>query len=95
MKKMAKKTVNNELTQCVESAQKSILSEEDVKKMDINFIRGVIPPLITPVDSNEHVAEKDLRAFIEYVLNGGVHGVFVLAALENFMALITKKKREL
>jgi 4-hydroxy-tetrahydrodipicolinate synthase len=61
--------------------------------MNADFVKGVIPPLITPVDSNEHVAEKGLRTFIEYVLKGGVHGVFVLGSTGEFYGLDYEEKK--
>jgi len=44
--------------------------------MSNDFIRGVIPPLITPLDAKERVEEKGLRSLIEHVLKGGVHKGF-------------------
>ena len=42
-----------------------------------NVIEGVIVPLLTPVDENEHVDEPALRAQIRHCLEGGVNGIFV------------------
>ena len=55
--------------------------------LDIKSLYGVIPPLVTPIDEHENVAEKPLRNLIEYVLSGGVHGVFVLGSTGEFYAL--------
>ncbi len=41
------------------------------------MIKGVIVPLLTPVDENEHVDEPALRAQIRHCLEGGVNGIFV------------------
>lgn len=60
-------------------------------KMD--FIHGVIPPLVTPVDDQERVDEKALRAIIDHVLRGGVHGVFVLGSTGEFYGLEIEEKR--
>jgi 4-hydroxy-tetrahydrodipicolinate synthase len=62
--------------------------------MDVNFVRGVIPPLITPVDSKERVDQKGLRRLIEHVLSGGVHGVFVLGSTGEFYGLDFEEKRQ-
>jgi 4-hydroxy-tetrahydrodipicolinate synthase len=61
--------------------------------MNVNFIRGVIPPLITPVDAKECVDQKGLCALIEHVLKGGVHGVFVLGSTGEFYGLDFEEKR--
>jgi 4-hydroxy-tetrahydrodipicolinate synthase len=34
-------------------------------------------PIITPVDEDDRVDEKALRQVIDYVIEGGVHGVFI------------------
>ncbi len=46
--------------------------------MDIaGSFHGVIPPLVTPFDSAGKVDDDALRGVVRYVLEGGVHGVFV------------------
>lgn len=49
-------------------------------------LRGVIPPIVTPVDDEENINEKGLKAVIDYVLDGGVHGVFVMGSNGEFYA---------
>jgi 4-hydroxy-tetrahydrodipicolinate synthase len=58
-----------------------------------DFIRGVVPPLITPIDAKERVDEKGLRSLIEHVLKGGVHGVFVLGSTGEFYGLELEEKK--
>lgn len=53
----------------------------------IKDLKGVIPPIVTPVDSNENVDEAGLKRVIDHVLKGGVHGVFVLGSNGEFYAL--------
>lgn len=53
----------------------------------INDIKGVIPPIITPLDSNENVDADGLKRVIDHVIGGGVHGVFVLGSNGEFYAL--------
>jgi 4-hydroxy-tetrahydrodipicolinate synthase len=52
----------------------------------IDDLKGVIPPIITPVDSEENVDEQGLKNVIDYVIDGGVHGVFVLGSNGEFYA---------
>lgn len=54
---------------------------------NIDDLKGVIPPIVTPVDEEENVDEKALKNVIEHVLDGGVHGVFVLGSNGEFYAL--------
>ncbi|MDP4095865.1 4-hydroxy-tetrahydrodipicolinate synthase [Paenibacillus sp. P96] len=55
--------------------------------MDTTWIRGVIPPMVTPVDENELVDEQGLRAVVEHVLGGGVHGILSLGSNGEFYGL--------
>jgi len=61
--------------------------------MNIDFIRGVIPPLITPVDSDDRLDEKAFRNIIEHVIAGGVHGVFALGTTGEFYGLELEEKK--
>ena len=61
--------------------------------MDVDFIRGVVTPLITPVDAEERVDEPGLRRLIEYVLRGGVHGVFVVGSTGEFYGIDYDEKK--
>jgi len=61
--------------------------------MNADFIRGVVTPLITPVDAQERVDESGLRNVIEHVLRGGVHGVFVAGSTGEFYGLDYDEKK--
>lgn len=52
----------------------------------IEDVKGVIPPIITPVDAEENVDSKGLKRVIDHVIDGGVHGVFVLGSNGEFYA---------
>lgn len=52
-----------------------------VCNIDIN---GIIVPIITPVDENENIDEKKLRAQVNYVINGGVSGILVYGSNGEF-----------
>ncbi len=55
-------------------------------------LEGVIVPLGTPLTSDERIDEKGMRRLVRYVLDGGVHGVFVLGAMGGFTFLENKEK---
>jgi 4-hydroxy-tetrahydrodipicolinate synthase len=61
--------------------------------MNADFIRGVVTPLITPVDAKERVDETGMRNVIEHVLRGGVHGVFVAGSTGEFYGLNYDEKK--
>ncbi|OGO79252.1 MAG: 4-hydroxy-tetrahydrodipicolinate synthase [Clostridiales bacterium GWB2_37_7] len=54
--------------------------------LKIEDLKGVIPPIITTVDEDENVDERGLKNVIDYVIQGGVHGVFVLGSNGEFYA---------
>lgn len=56
-------------------------------------IRGVIPPIVTPVDSRENVDEGALKRVIDYVMAGGVHGIFVMGSNGEFYAFDADNQR--
>ena len=62
--------------------------------LSINDVKGVIPPIITPVDSEENVDKAGLQRVIDHVIDGGVHGVFVLEVMVSSMLLIMKTRKE-
>ncbi|MFS4418025.1 dihydrodipicolinate synthase family protein [Maribacter sp. 2307ULW6-5] len=41
-------------------------------------LRGVVPPMVTPLLPNKQLDRRGLKKLIEHLLNGGVHGIFVL-----------------
>lgn len=41
-------------------------------------IKGIIPPVVTPLKSNTELDEEGLKKLIEHIITGGVHGVFLL-----------------
>jgi 4-hydroxy-tetrahydrodipicolinate synthase len=51
-------------------------------------LRGIIPPIATPLLSDERVDEVGLRRLVRYLLDAGVHGLFVNGSMGGF-ALLT------
>jgi len=43
-------------------------------------IEGIIPALITPMNEDETVNMEGLRTVIDHVIDGGVHGIFILGS---------------
>lgn len=41
-------------------------------------LRGIVPPLVTPLTDNETLDVESLERLIEHLIRGGVHGLFVL-----------------
>src|SRR4051794_11168546 len=61
--------------------------------MNTDFIRGVVPPVVTPVDDDERVDEPALRRVLDHVLRGGVHGILSLGSNGEFFGLDHEQQR--
>src|SRR6516162_632649 len=57
-------------------------------------IRGIIPPVATPMQANEDLDLPRLKWFLDHLLANGVHGVFVLGTNSEFYALDEREKQE-
>jgi 4-hydroxy-tetrahydrodipicolinate synthase len=57
-------------------------------------IRGIIPPIATPMQANEDLDLPRLKWFIDHQIASGVHGIFVLGTNSEFYALDEKEKQQ-
>src|SRR5215468_576649 len=57
-------------------------------------IRGIIPPVATPMQSNEDLDLPRLKWFLDHLIAEGVHGIFVLGTNSEFYALDDREKQE-
>src|SRR5688572_26309613 len=57
-------------------------------------IRGIIPPVATPMQANEDLDLPRLKWFIDHLIKEGVHGIFVLGTNSEFYALDEREKQE-
>ncbi len=57
--------------------------------------KGVIPALVTPLTAEGRINEKVLRRFIDYLIDGGSHGLFVVGTTGEFYGLTPDEKRDL
>ncbi len=60
--------------------------------MDTTFIKGIIPPIVTPVDEKERVNEEPLRRIVDHVIAGGVHGILSLGSNGEFYGLAREEQ---
>jgi 4-hydroxy-tetrahydrodipicolinate synthase len=56
--------------------------------------KGIIPALVTPMDREGNLLENGLREVIDYTIEGGVHGVFVLGSTGEIYGLDAKQKQK-
>jgi len=52
--------------------------------MNTDHIKGVIVPILTPIDAEEKISESGLRKQIDYVIRGGVHGILLFGSNGEF-----------
>ena len=58
---------------------------------DIDFIKGIIVPILTPIDEDENIDERKLRSMVDYVIDGGVHGILVYGSNGEFYGVDEKE----
>ncbi len=56
-------------------------------------LQGIVPPIATPLDSEERVDEPALKRLVQGLLSARVNGVFVLGSTGEFAHLTDKEKR--
>jgi len=58
-------------------------------------LRGIIPPLLTPLSDRDTLDVAGLERLVEHVLAGGVHGLFVLGTTGEGPSLSYKRRCEM
>ena len=56
-------------------------------------LRGIVPPIVTPMRANEDVDLPRLRELIDRILAARVHALFVVGTTGEFYALDPDEKR--
>ncbi|MCI8650274.1 MAG: dihydrodipicolinate synthase family protein [Anaerotruncus sp.] len=55
--------------------------------MNTEFIKGVIVPILMPIDKEEMIHIPKLREMVNYVISGGVHGILLFGSNGEFFAM--------
>ena len=61
--------------------------------MNTDYMKGVIVPIITPIDDQELIDEKAFRDQIDYVIDGGIHGILVFGSNGEFYMVEEEEMR--
>lgn len=56
------------------------------------ILKGVVPPVCTPFTPDYEVDEKSLRKLLNHLIDGGVHGLFILGSTSE-VAYLTDRRR--
>ena len=59
------------------------------------LVRGVVPPLVTPLSARDQLDHAGLERLLEHVVAGGVDGVFILGTTGEAPSLSYRLRREL
>jgi len=57
-------------------------------------LKGIIPPMITPLKSNDELDKQGVVNLIEHIISGGVHGLFLLGTNGEGPSLSNRIKKE-
>ena len=60
-----------------------------------NPLSGIIPPLVTPLKDNETLNVESLEHLIEHLIEGGVHGLFILGTTGEEQSLSYAMRQEM
>ena len=58
-------------------------------------LKGIIPPMITPLKENGELDDEGLERLIEHLISGGVHGIFLLGSSGEAPSLTYALRKEL
>jgi 4-hydroxy-tetrahydrodipicolinate synthase len=56
-------------------------------------LKGIIPAMVTPLNEREELDETALRRLTNYLIQGGVHGLFPIGSQGEFYAFSPEEKR--
>lgn len=54
---------------------------------------GIIPAMVTPLTGEDELNEKALRKLTDYLIDGGVHGVFAIGSQGEFWGFSSEEKQ--
>ncbi|QTL96852.1 4-hydroxy-tetrahydrodipicolinate synthase [Iocasia frigidifontis] len=57
-------------------------------------VKGIIPAMVTPMDKDDNINKKALRQLTNYLIAGGVHGLFPAGSTGEYYGLTIAQKKE-
>lgn len=60
--------------------------------VDLSSLKGIIVPLVTPLDEHENIDLPALRRVVDFLVDGGVHALFPLGTTGEFARLEEEQK---
>ena len=59
------------------------------------ILKGVVPPMLTPLLSNWTLDYNRVKKLIDHLIDGGVHGIFILGTTGESTSLSYQTRRDL
>lgn len=58
-------------------------------------LRGIVPPMVTPLNPDGSLDTASVEKLIEHLIEGGVHGIFILGTTGEFSGLSYQTRKDL
>ena len=58
-------------------------------------VEGIIPAMVTPMDKNQEIDAEGMKAVINYLIDAGVHGIFVSGSQGEACVLTDEEKKKI
>jgi 4-hydroxy-tetrahydrodipicolinate synthase len=65
-----------------------------MRGMHLLEVKGIIPAVVTPLRKNQELDEEGLRQIIDYLIENGIHGLFVCGSQGETYALNEEEKKQ-
>lgn len=62
---------------------------------DIQKLKGIVPPMITPLKDNNTLDKEGIKRLVEHLIDGGVHGIFILGTTGEAQSLSYRLRYEM
>ena len=60
----------------------------------MSVLKGIIPPMITPLKGNDELDREGTVRLVEHIINGGVHALFLLGTTGEAQSLTYRLRYE-
>jgi 4-hydroxy-tetrahydrodipicolinate synthase len=62
--------------------------------LDLEKLHGIVPPILTPLNPDETIDLASLRRLVDFLIEGGVHGIWVLGTTGEFASFGRRERAE-
>lgn len=62
--------------------------------MDIEKVKGIIVPIVTPVNQENQIKTAPLERMVEHVIQGGVNGILAFGSNGEFFAIDKEEQKK-